>query len=723
MSKIVFSMVVSGVVLCGAVQSLGANLVSGIFTNTASKTGSPASLSFYASFNESPNAEVARSEGGSGGFGITSIPDGFQGGAIAVDKKGGHLNFCGEHNVNPETATISFYCKGPAASGEEGEVWLWQVRTTDSYYLGVKRTASGLSLILNGAEFPDPYGGGPEILSRVDVPCSLESDMWHHVTASWDSLRQKGWVGFDDKMAEGDFVMPRHLGGGYAMYLAGGAGVRKFEGGMLKPGNCFDELTIYDRSLATLYNSSGRSDADAAFDASVDAGARRLLKTLSDLQDDGGWQRLYTWPTLLGAYAQGREYVEPVPTATLDKMQGTPRVAGQFLYAYEVLRDPVYLDVAKRTGELLLAAQTPGGYWYSNYQMTPCGPKPSGDFGKVSEVKIQDGVQSDPLGLLMALYRVTGDERFRDGAVVSGEFYLKMQNPDGSWSHHIDFERDIGVTARGEPQGGEINDYATNYAIDSLVLMWHITKDPRYMAAVKRAGDWFVESMLDGPVRGWALQYNGQIQPTWARLHEPPALSRDAVEVAAEALIEVYRLSKDERYLEPLRETAAWLKATFPDGTMYQYYDPKTGRPIAAWMDKIYFLDDPVQFEAAKQFPMNPLTMVLKSYPDLEGMLANAAPTDSGVGMTTTRLKRDVTDSLSKQNEAGVFLTPNVGSGPHTLGRGFNAYNRRLTRMLAYLERTAPRVNAEERSLGGEGDLLKMAITDNWYDVEWPSGE
>ncbi|MFA5687915.1 MAG: glycoside hydrolase family 47 protein [Kiritimatiellales bacterium] len=708
---------ITGILCCSAAQALGIEIgAQSAAPPVAPDKIFPPTLSFYASFDNGLDAEFSRSEGGAGGLTVSTVSGGVSNGAVSITKIGGHLNFRGDHNVNTENGTVTFYCKGPAMAGAQGDAWLWQVRTTQNYYIGVKRTSSGLSLGLTRYTYPRYTD-----LSSVDwTQGSFNADTWYRITASWDAQLQKGWLSVDGQQVEGTFEMPVHPGAALVFYVGGSAAGRQVSGGLLEQGNSFDELAIYDRSLRNLDDDNGLSGDDAAFIRRVETGVRNSLRTLAGLQNLGGWQRVYTWPAKLGATSQGRDRVTPHDEISLDKMEGTSRIAGHFLYAYEVLRDPVYLEVAIKTGEMLLAAQHPAGYWYNNYRVTITGPEPLPG----ASVLLQDGVQSDQLGFLMALAKVTGDVRYKNAAIECGEFYIDYQNPDGSWSHHVDLNRGIGVTARGEPQGGEINDYAINYAMDTMISLWHFSQEARFMESVKRAGDWMVAALIENDnVCGWALQYNNQKQPVWARKFEPPALSFDAIPVAAKALIEAYRLSGDDRYLEPIRKTSAWLKQTFPGGQMHYYYDIATGRPVAAWENQIYFLDDPEQLALAKSFPMSTIITDLHVCPDLDGMLAKAdsAGADNSSSITTGSLKTLAIDSLDKQNEEGVWLQENIGGGTYTLGLGFPGYRTRLTRYMLYIERIDPRIPQEYRLLGGDGDLLRMASPASWYAVDWPA--
>ena len=106
-------------------------------------------------------------------------------------------------------------------------------------------------------------------------------------------------------------------------------------GGLNLPGLLLDDFVLYDVPLSIL--EAGRTrlpEKDAAYLPVVEAGVRRSMDYMADLQRWGGWQYLYTWPTLIGSSAQGREFVdfdcvaEPDALAVLLEHAREPEVAG-----------------------------------------------------------------------------------------------------------------------------------------------------------------------------------------------------------------------------------------------------------------------------------------------------------------------------------------------------------------------------------------------------------
>ncbi len=671
---------------------------------------------FHASYDDNTSADVSHGFSDPGGFGTEIVPGGVEGGALRIAQDGGHLHYLAAGNVSAEAGTVSFYTRGSAIAGRDGKAWLWAIRG-HHYDLGL--VVEGGKLFLRCTQF-----GRREqaTFAEIGLPLSVDDpERWHHVTASWDSRRQRAWLALDEESVEGPFTLPRDFGPPLVSYLGGGVEVRLYEGGMLKSGNEFDELQVWMQSRALLdqYQPLGNPEAEKLFKPVV-AGLYKRFDTIEGLQYNGGWQVTYTWPTMRGAFAQGRGYIDTENIVSLDKSKGTPVIASRYVYAYDILGDESLLEVAKKTGDFLVEAQAEDGYWLSNYQFGSAALVPIDSRGGHAEPKFQDGVQSQPIALLLALYKLTGKSDYIISAKKAGEFYLRAQNPDGSWSYKYDPKAGVGKTFLGEPQGGEINDYAMNDALNIMVLLYHYTYDMRYLEAAKRAADWLVAANLSGKVHGWAQQYDHTLKPAPARLHEPAAYSSEDTLIASEALVEAYRLSGDERYLVPVREAAAWLKERFPEAEMYKYYDPETGRPIASWEWEIYYLDDPEQYAQANSFPQNPFVINPRPVPDIQGLLDSLEESDDEhEGLTPSQLGM-ARRALNTQNEAGLWIVENVGGGRHTLGSGFSPSSVRALHMLNFLEACYRQMHLAEPRLSHHGDLLRMAAPDDWYDVPWP---
>ncbi len=277
-------------------------------------------------------------------------------------------------------------------------------------------------------------------------------------------------------------------------------------------------------------------------------------------------------------------------------------------WGYEALGDERYLQAAERTGAMYLQTQSDEGWWINSYVFERGAYLPSKE-----KVWLQDHAQTGPMmllmylhrltgeePLLMYLHRLTGEEPYREAAMRCADFLVRIQNANGSWSHHYDQELGLGVTSRGEPGGGEVNDYGTSGPIEALIHMHRLTGRDEYRAAALRGADWQADALIDnGKVVGWAAQYGDDNHPVPARHFEPASVTTYGARWAAPGLCVAYAETQDDRYLDPVRRAIEWLEANQAEpGRWWWDYEIETGRPMQMWQDEIFYMDDPVQVQA-----------------------------------------------------------------------------------------------------------------------------
>ena len=692
--------------------------------------------SLQASWEKEPlDADFALSSPLMGGFGLKSIP-GFSGKGIEITEPGGQIHYRGESNLNPETAVIQFRVRGPA--WKKGESMTLFSALRESYSMDIVKRKDRLSLAVRNLLYiylgdrsekdkPEDF----RLISEVSLPLNtVSTEEWQTVTAGWDLKKQEGFIALNGKGRSGKLAIPQADKREFLLFLLGGA-IRpeNCPDGLSIPGMKFDELKIASCRYSDLLAWKSLPQPSELL-ARTEKGVRKTLSTLSALQRmNAGWQNVYTYPGFLGAEAQGRQLIQYDDIITNDKSRGSAYVAAQFAYAYELLQDYHALDIAKKTADFYVRAQSPEGAWLYLYKVGPnrieCGShKP--------EYKFQDSCQSHPLYLLAYMYRLTGTKQYLEAMKKCGEFYLSAQNPDGSWSHHYDMEAKVGRTCRGLPQGGEINDLAMNDAIDVMILMYHLTKERKYIDAVKRAGEWLLKAQFKGAVCGWADQYDREMNPIWARHFEPPALSWESTRHASQAMVTLYRLSGDERYREALRSTAEWFQKKFPDGKCFAYYDIQTGRPVLAHMDHIYFLDDPEQMAKYASFRRGKNPVPDKTVPNFRALLAAMVypVREPELDKPALDRMRRITESLAKmatnsQNRDGLWVYPVYASVINSVGAGFIPGQGRLMMQLRYID--VMRMMRGELPLRyrggiythGEGNMRNFAWPSGWYDIPW----
>lgn len=282
---------------------------------------------------------------------------------------------------------------------------------------------------------------------------------------------------------------------------------------------------------------------------------------------------------------------------------GTPTVGMSFLSAYEATGDSYYLDGAREAAEALVYGQVQSGGWTNCIDFNPRGKlvsqyrKGNGRGRNISS--FDDGQTASAITLLIRTDKALDfkNASIHEAALYALDSVLKVQFPNGAFPQVWDGDEnpDPPVLKASYPdydwrtQGRvkeywdtyTLNDNVPGYITDMLIEAHQIYNDDRYMAAVRRLGDFLVLAQMPDSQPGWAQQYSYDMKPIWARKFEPPGVSGDESQEAIETLMRIAEATADEKYLEPIPRALAYLKrSTLPDGQLARFYELKTNRPL-----------------------------------------------------------------------------------------------------------------------------------------------
>lgn len=434
---------------------------------------------------------------------------------------------------------------------------------------------------LNGAWIAD------SAKTALHMPLTaLAGPGWHHVLCSWNMASEgRIWLLVDGKGVTTKLATTPRSGPQIPCY-------KIFLGGSYFPEvywpsapAVLDEFRISDQTVASRLDgsqagSTSRAQIDEQLMMQGEDLCRHFLDFTASLQMGGGWEGVYTWPNLMpdespGSYA-----------AAAEDEYTMRHVTPAFLRACEVLRDERYLRVAENCGQMLVKTQDKNGAWCQGYIIMPDQAYPVSP----GTGSIEEGTQTDPLRVLFWLWRTTGRSEYRDAAIKSAQFVLGGQKPDGAWPLTVN-------SHTMKPGGGysgysTLNDGTTLWGMKAILMGWHLTQDQKYLDALRKAGQWLINTQLPGKARGWAEQYSDDGKPAWAREFEPPAVCMSAIGEGADALFLMYDLTGEDQYLAPLRKCVEWGINMPAEHKGYLYYDPETGEPITAKGYKVYRFSD-----------------------------------------------------------------------------------------------------------------------------------
>ncbi len=244
---------------------------------------------------------------------------------------------------------------------------------------------------------------------------------------------------------------------------------------------------------------------------------------------------------------------------------GTPAVGMSFLRAYQVQKDPSFLEAAKDAGSALIRGQNDLGGWMHKIHFD----RPTGD-----EVSFDDDQTQSAIRFLMALDQVVDDPNLDRAIERALAMMLDAQIDHGGWPHEY-------------PKQGNYHDFATynDHGIaDCLSVMVDAHRyygREELLDSVRKTGWFIIISQLPPPQPGWAQQYNEYLQPAWARAFEPPAVCPLVTIQNIQVLMDLYVQFERNRYLEPIPDALDWVeKCQLPNGLWPRFVEIGTGRAL-----------------------------------------------------------------------------------------------------------------------------------------------
>ena len=309
----------------------------------------------------------------------------------------------------------------------------------------------------------------------------------------------------------------------------------------------------------------------------------------------------------------------------------TPQMGDLYLTIYKTTGDKAYLEYAKRVADALIYGQHPLGGWHYFIDLDNTGLKEwyetvASQFIRGYEefrhyygnCTFDDNVTQGATSFLLHYYKETLDPAYFNPLKKALNFILMAQYPNGGWPQRFPLRYDYSHDGFDDYTSNyTLNDDAMNNTIDVLIEAYEELGNEQYLEAARRGGDFFMIAQGPEELPAWSEQYDMNIQPDWARTHEPPAFGTRQTAHTLEMLMKLFLFTGDRRYLRPIPASLKWMESSklrvLDDGVyeMARYYDPTTNLPIdfvildekspEGYITLHYFANDEKPFPGRKQ--------------------------------------------------------------------------------------------------------------------------
>ena len=174
---------------------------------------------------------------------------------------------------------------------------------------------------------------------------------------------------------------------------------------------------------------------------------------------------------------------------------------------------------------------------------------------------LDDDVTTGGARALLALWRTTGDVRYRDGAERALGLVVDAQLASGAWPlvWRPAWKRYLWPTFEDL---ATINDDTTPSAVETLLSAAELLGRDDLRTAATRGGEFLLAVQAPPPRSGWAQQYDAQGRPAQGRRFEPPALASSESRYAIEALVTLADATGDDRYCAAITRAITWLASS-----------------------------------------------------------------------------------------------------------------------------------------------------------------
>ncbi len=332
--------------------------------------------------------------------------------------------------------------------------------------------------------------------------------------------------------------------------------------------------------------------AQAQSRAEIEQTMRRATEYMVEHAADHGG---YVW-SYLPDFSRRWGEMEAEPGMIWVQAPGTATMGHLFLDAFNATGDSYYYDAAARAADALIAGQHRSGGW--NYFIHTGRPAAARhwyetvgrngwrleEFQHYSDnATFDDAGTAESMQLLLRLYMVRHEARFRPPLERAIGFVLRSQYPNGGWPQRWPYD----PRYPGYQRYITFNDDVAKENIRFLIMAGQALDRPELLRAARRGMEIFLTTQGRPPQAGWGLQYDLRLNVAGARTYEPRALVTHTTATNVEQLMDFYRLTGERRFLARIPEALDWLASVrLPDGIgppgrrFPTFVEPGTNRAI-----------------------------------------------------------------------------------------------------------------------------------------------
>lgn len=285
---------------------------------------------------------------------------------------------------------------------------------------------------------------------------------------------------------------------------------------------------------------------------------------------------------------------------------GTTSVGMMLIDAFQATGDGDYLKYAEEVAGALIYGQHPFGGWHYLIDFDPTGIQKWYDeeasvcwgweeyYHYYGNATFDDDVTVSAARFLLELYMVTLDPKYKASVTKALDFILVSQYPNGAWPQRYPL--------RDEYIHDGHADYTSYYTFNDQVISGNIyflleayekLGNEAYKAAARRGMDFYILSQVPAPQAGWAMQYDLELKPAWARAYEPASVASPQTAENIRDLESFYEITGDRRYLTLIPAALQWLETSVINSdttkkgvsgnfTHATFYEIGTNKPLYA---------------------------------------------------------------------------------------------------------------------------------------------